>query len=221
MSMLINTSEFSIPTRIHFTLFRYDHTDSILISRVKSTCHNYSRDKDSDHFIVRASHLKNAIETSSRLSHIAKSGEGGDFKSLKLNSVIFIWKILNSMSNLRLVSFNVSKDKNYTRLFKHEGKDVFGFNFKIQEGFMDLPRVLSRKNLDRFNMKLIEMGLMKNSFLSRSPFFQMDASLFFEALALAQMDHDDPELALVLESIDPQLEEDNPVLLVKTDYSAY
>ena len=66
----------------------------------------------------------------------------------------------------------------------------------------------------------MDVGIMKNKYLERSPYFYIRATALFDVLS----DLDDSQVLEafdVITAVDPKLEEDDPILLVKTDYTPY
>ena len=70
------------------------------------------------------------------------------------------------------------------------------------------------------NKKVIEYNIMPNKYLERSPYFYMKASLLFDILGQLEIDGTLSTFDL-LDHIDEKLEQDDPTLLVKTDYTPY
>ena len=104
--------------------------------------------------------------------------------------------------------------------FKFENKEILNFFFKIEEGIFNLTKVFDRKSLDIINRKKIEFGLMPNSYLDRLPYFYLKASVLFDILIELEADGSLNTFDL-LDQIDHKLEEDDPLLLVITDYTSY
>jgi hypothetical protein len=100
------------------------------------------------------------------------------------------------------------------------GREIVSFHFNIIEGIFDLTQILSREQLDTFNKKFIDLGILSNKYLDRSSHFYIKAALLFDLLAEMEesqiMDAFD-----IITAIDPKIEEDDPILLVKTDYTPY
>ena len=66
----------------------------------------------------------------------------------------------------------------------------------------------------------MQAGIIKNKYLERTPYFYIKAQSLFDILA--QMDEAQVFDAFeIITSVDPKLEEDDPILLVKTDYTPY
>jgi len=127
---------------------------------------------------------------------------------------------MDRLTNLEWLTFKISYDKKYTRMIKVENREIMSFYFKINEGLFDLTKIFDRKDLDIINKKIIEFGIMPNKYLERSPYFYMKASLLFDLLGQLEIDGTINTFDL-LDQIDPKLEEDDPVLTVKTDYTPY
>lgn len=220
MMLIDNTFELKIPTHISFTLYKFDYIDSIIISRVLRECKNWSTSDDI--YTIQADSFKDAILSSKRLkSEILKSSDSLiHTPSLKPNSISFLWGILEKLPNIQWLSFNISYDKTFTRLVKIEKRQVLNFYFKITEGLFDLTKIYNREELDIFNKKIIEVGIMPNKYLERVPYFYIKASTLFDILGQLEIEESLDTFELI-DSIDPKLDEDDPVLLVITDYTPY
>lgn len=222
MMLIDNTFEFGIPTHISFTLYKFDYIDSIIISRVLKECKNWNTTNENI-YTVKVESFKSAIIGSKRLrTEIQKTEVHGlsPTPGLKPNSISFLWAILERLPNLDWLTFDISYDKKFTRLIKIENREVQSFYFRIDEGIFDLTRVFERESLDTINRKMIQFGVMPNKYLERLPYFYMKASLLFEALGQLEMEESLNTFEL-LDQIDPKLEEDDPILLVITDYTPY
>lgn len=221
--MLIDSKfEFEIPTHIKFTLYKSDYIDSIIISRVLKECKNWNTTKDNI-YTVKTESFKTAILSSSRLKSEVFKIQAHELESnpnIKHNSITFLWFIFNKLPNLDWLSFNISYDKNFTRVVKFENKEILNFFFKIEEGIFNLTKVFDRKSLDIINRKKIEFGLMPNSYLDRLPYFYLKTSVLFDILIELETDGLVNTFDL-LDQIDHKLEEDDPLLLVITDYTSY
>ena len=222
--MLIdNKFELGIPTHIYFILYKFDHIDSMIISRVIKECKNWNTDTDESLFTVDVESFKASLKGNKRLNkEIVKAEADGMFgmPGTKPNSITFLWSIIEKLENLKLLTFSISYDKKFTRVLKIENKEVLSFYFKIEEGIFDLTQVFERSQLDIVNKKVIEYNIMPNKYLERSPYFYMKASLLFDILGQLEIDGTLSTFDL-LDHIDEKLEQDDPTLLVKTDYTPY
>lgn len=222
MMLTDNTFEFGIPTHIRFTLYKFDYIDSIIISRVLKECKNWNTSDDGI-YSVKLDSFKSALIGSKRLSaEIKKAFVYGldPVPNLKPNTISFLWAIIERLTNLEWLSFDISHDKKFTRLVKIENKQVLSFYFRIDEGTFDLTKVYDRTGLDVINKKIIQFGVMPNKYLERSSYFYMKTSMLFEILGQLEIDGELNTFDLI-DNIDHKLEEDDPLLLVITDYTPY
>ena len=222
MMLIDNAFELGIPNHISFTLFKYDYFDSIIISRVKKECKNVSQIEGE--YVVKKDSFMNAIKTSKRIrSEIQKAESLGYMPnpSVKPNSVYFLCSIFNRLPNLEFLSIKVNDDKKYSRLIKNEsGLPILSFHFNILEGIFDLTKLLEIKELDLFNKTLIDFNILENKYLNRKPYFYMKATAILDILASMEIEGKLNSFKIV-DYIDPKLEEDDPILIVKTDYTPY
>ena len=222
MMLIDNTFELGIPTHISFTLFKYDYFDSILISRVKKECKNLS--KVDGEYLIKKDSLLTAIKTSKRIYKIIKKAEDFGYvpnPTIKPNSVYFLCSIFNRLPNLEFLTIKINDDKKYSRLIKNEiGTTIVSFHFSILEGIFDLTKLLDRKELDIFNKTLIDFKILKNKYLERKPYFYMKATAIIDILTSMEVEGKLSTFHMI-DHIDQKLEEDDPILIVKTDYTPY
>jgi hypothetical protein len=222
MILIDKQFELEIPTHILFTLYKNDYIDNLIISRVKKECKNES--ENPSEFIVSLDQFERAIKTSAFLrAEVQKTidNEVLPNPNFKPNSIFFLQSIIARLSNLERITFKISTDKVFSRLVQLEnGREIVSFHFNIVEGIFDLTQILDRSQLDTFNKMFIELGILSNKYLNRSSHFYIKATLLFDLLADMEesqiMDAFD-----IIASIDPKIEEDDPILLVKTDYTPY
>ena len=222
MMLIDNKFELEIPTHISFTLYSNDYIDGLIISRVNHECKNESNKKNE--FTLSLERFNNAIRTSTFLkAELAKTldQELLPNPNFKPNSIFFLQSIINRLPNLERITFKISNDKIFSRLVKVEGnREIVSFHFNIIEGTFDLTKLLDRTQLDNFNKRFMEVGIMKNKYLERSPYFYIKATALFDILS--QLDEAQILEAFdVIAAVDPKIEEDDPILLVKTDYTPY
>jgi|TARA_B100000780_G_scaffold269599_1_gene228559 hypothetical protein len=214
--------ELEIPTHIAFTLYKNDYIDNLIISKVKKECRN--RSENPSEFNISLEQFERAIKTSAFLRAELQKTIDQELlpnPNFKPNSIFFLQSIIARLSNLERITFKISNEKIFSRLVKLEnGHEIVSFHFNILEGIFDLTQILDRKQLDTFNKKFIDIGILSNKYLDRASHFYIKAALLFDILAEMEesqiMDAFD-----IITSIDPKIEEDDPILLVKTDYTPY
>ena len=222
MMLVDNRFELEIPTHIAFTLYKNDYVDNLIISKVKKECKNESKKKNE--FIVSLEGFQNAIKTSTFLRAELKKTIDQDLlpnPNFKPNSIFFLQSIINRLANLDKITFKISDEKIFSRLVKVDGgREIVSFHFNIIEGTFDLTKILDRLQLDTFNKRFMDVGIMKNKYLERSSYFYIKATVLFDILS--EMDEAQVLDAFeIITSVDPKIEEDDPILLVKTDYTPY
>jgi len=221
--MLIDSKfELEIPTHIQFTLYKNDYIDNLIISKVKRECRNEA--SKGTKFTVSIDQFENAIKTSAFLRAELQKTIDQDLlpdPEFKPNSIFFLQSIINRLVNLHTITFKISNDKIFSRLVKVEdGREIVSFHFNIVEGCFDLTKILNREQLDTFNKRFMDVGIMKNKYLQRISYFYIKATVLFDILA--QMDEVQILDAFdIITAVDPKIEEDDPILLVKTDYTPY
>jgi len=222
MILIDKQFELEIPTHIAFTLYKNDYIDNLIISKVKKECINES-DNPSE-FIVSLEQFEKAIKTSAFLRAELQKTIDQDLLSnpdFRPNSIFFLQSIINKLPNLEYITFKISNNKIFSRLVKLEnGREIVSFHFNIIEGTFDLTKILEREHLDTFNKKFIELGIISNKYLDRASHFYIKTAVLFDILADMQESHS-IEAFDIITSIDPKLEEDDPILLIKTDYTPY
>ncbi len=222
MMLVDNRFELEIPTHIAFTLYKNDYIDNLIISKVKKECRNESKRKNE--FIVSLEEFQHAIQTSTFLRAELKKTLDQDLlpnPNFKPNSIFFLQSIINRLPNLNKITFKISDEKIFSRLVKVDGgREIVSFHFNIIEGTFDLTKILDRVQLDTFNKRFMAVGIMKNKYLERTSYFYIKATTLFDILS--EMDEAQVLDAFdIITSVDPKIEEDDPILLVKTDYTPY
>ena len=222
MMLIDNKFELEIPTHIAFTLYKNDYIDNLIISRVKKECKNESNKLEE--FIVSLDKDETAIQTSAFLREQLQKTVEQDLSpnpNFKPNSIFFLQSIIKRLSNLEKITFKISDEKDFSRLIKIEsGHEIVSFHFNIIEGLFDLTKILDREQLDIFNKGFIDVGIINNKYLERNPYFYIHAVTLFDILAEMDESHKVDTFEIIT-SVDPKIEEDNPILLVKTDYTPY
>ena len=222
MMLVDNRFELEIPTHIAFTLYKNDYVDNLIISKVKKECKNKSKNKTE--YIISLEEFQNAIKTSTFLRAELKKTIDQDLlpnPNFKPNSIFFLQSIINRLPNLENITFKISDEKIFSRLVKVDGgREIVSFHFNIIEGTFDLTQILDRVQLDTFNKRFMDVGIMKNKYLERTSYFYIKATTLFDILS--EMDEAQVLDAFdIITSVDPKIEEDDPILLVKTDYTPY
>lgn len=215
-----NEFELGIPTHISCVLHNNDAVDVKLLEIITKECKNYVLESN-DFYSVKVNDLLKAFqkrkEIKEMVEEIDRNINSSDFKP---NSIYFLSNIIGKLNNLKLITFVISNEKDFSKILKFEQKNIISFNFNIIEGIFDLTKVFDRTDLDTFNKNLIQMGIFPSKYLERRPYVYMKTEVLFHIIDAIDANKSLDSLQLI-DFIDPKLEKDNPMLLVKTDYTIY
>ena len=167
-----NEFELGIPTNISFTLYKYDYIDSLIISRVLKECKNHPTGQKGV-YKISVEGFRRAIESSSRLTKEVERAKlvAIPTPNLKVNSIFFLWNILDALVNLKWLTFKISEEKEYSRIMEVHDREILTFQYSIEEGVFALSEILTREELDEFNKEIISLGLMENKYFDRVSYF--------------------------------------------------
>jgi len=127
---------------------------------------------------------------------------------------------MDALVNLKWLTFKISEEKEYSRIMEVHDREILTFHYNIEEGVFNLTEILNREELDEFNKELITNGIMENKYFDRMNYIWMRASNFFDLIASfekrgSSISHK------IYQAVDPKIDEDDPTLLVITDYTNY
>jgi hypothetical protein len=215
-----NIFELSIPTHISCFLYENDEIDNILISALND-CKNFSIEKTENLYTVKANDLLKVFKKNKDVKEVIINIDNTiNTLEFKPNSIYFLLNILNKLKNLKLITFFIKNDINHSKITKNDIKTMSFFSFTIIEGVFDLTKIFDRKNLDNFNKNLIAMNVLPSKYMDRIPYFYMKTDVLLSIIQ-AMIDNGGLVNFNLNNYIDIKLEKDDPLLLVKTDYSIY
>ena len=148
---------------------------------------------------------------------------------IQINSVIFLYSILDTYPNLKKISFEFSEDE-FERITKDEignKEDVFNFQIYITDIVFDASTFFSREMIEIVNKELIKAGKLSNSYLGRSAYIYLkwkDLSEIFALVGSDKIDGQDVEyyaqfVASLTSFFGEKADETN--ILYITDYIMY
>ena len=220
MMITENIFELSIPTHISCFLYENDEIDNILISALND-CKNFSIEKTENLYTVKANDLLKVFKKNKDVKEVIINIDNTiNTLEFKPNSIYFLLNILNKLKNLKLITFFIKNDINHSKITKNDIKTMSFFSFTIIEGVFDLTKIFDRKNLDNFNKNLIAMNVLPSKYMDRIPYFYMKTDVLLSIIQ-AMIDNGGLVNFNLNNYIDIKLEKDDPLLLVKTDYSIY
>lgn len=208
----------SLPTSIDVTLYRYNYIDNQLWARIYNELDYIQIDQDS--IIVHTSLLIELIQKyyDPMLKKIGSVGT--DFLHKEANTIYFLVMILQNMQNLMYIKFTRSNQKKYSRMIDNSEEKMIRFDFKVLTVTFRLSEFYTKRELHILNKYLEKYKLLDENI----PFATHRLNDFLDAIddiLLKEGDNSSEAgdlLAGMLDIIETKIENDNPTVLVVTDY---
>lgn len=207
--------EYKIPTHIEFTLYTKDRLENLVIRNIKKYCKNYLDEEKT--LLLRASSFVDAMMRSKIIREEYEKKIDLHSPDFRVNSVTFIKSLIFSFVNLEWITIHIS-DLPSLHQEDEKGKHFVKFDFEIKQGIVDLPSIFTKDELNRFNKELIKDERICNKYINRSPYIYitlLDLFYFVDVLEGSEC----ILLGALLDQFDAKFEANNPILLLKTDYS--
>ena len=208
------------PTSIDVTLYRYNYLDNKLWTQLKNQVDYIEVDQNS--IIVTRSQLE-AIIAANYSGEINKiKSTGSKFFHTQVNSIYFIWAMVQEMSNLQFIKLTRSLDKDYTRLLNTtEDEKTIEFDFKLLSITIKLAEIFDTEEVKVINKALYHLGILDED----EPYTRLKAVEVIGALDDLLNNSEDEILSErvgilseLLEIFTFKIERDNPLTLLVTDY---
>jgi len=213
----------SFPTAVDVTLQRYNHMDNRMWTQIKNQL-NYV-DVSGGSVVVSVEQLSSFLEINYMdLINQVKS-TGAEFLHKRVNSPYFLYMMCLDMQNLQLVKFNLSYDKQFTRLIESDGNKVLKFDFRILSMTINLSNIFEAEDLQIINPVLEKTKILEEGV----PYARLKIIDLLDTLddwVNSEMDNEledgepdpVPLITTILDLIDVKTEGDNPITLLVTDY---
>jgi hypothetical protein len=224
MAVVDNAKRFDFPLVIEMPLYTKNHVDSYLLKDLMNSCNGIKDPHDKSNFYVSVSEVMNLLKEKKYANLINSFDNTSDLQLLANgNSVYFIHNLIKYYHNLTLLKIKPTKGD--SALFVSEGLDAFSYMFKISYGIIDFSKYLSPSMLKILNRLFLEKGYLSNKYLLRKSYFNIPSEPLLRILS--DYEPDTPQKMnflnevseVIFEIIDPRIEDDNPSILIKTDYS--
>ncbi|MBR4589574.1 MAG: hypothetical protein IKO36_02830 [Bacteroidaceae bacterium] len=217
----------TLTTGLKYVLYVKDEYDKMLFNAMQ-TYNKISGKKDYTYTIQE---FHNVLSLNNDIVNIIKEIEelSNDDESIQLNSVIFLYTILDTYPNLKKLTFEFSND-DFDRITKDEignKEDVFNFQIGITDIVFDASTFFSREMVELINKELIKVGKLSNSYLGRSSYIYLkwkELSDIFAIIGATKVDGQDMEyyaqFVASLTSFFGENADETNVLYI-TDYTIY
>lgn len=209
-----------LPTAVDVTVYKYNYYDNQIWTLIKNELDWI--DAGEDTMLVSVRDLIDLIESKYSLMLDKISALGTSFLHKDVNGVYFLYMMCYDMENLKYVKLTLSLKKKFNRLAEIEEQKVLKFDFKILTITVRLRDFFSREEVKVINNVLLREKMM----LPNVPFIQQKMHPFMSKLEDLMdinmaTDGDQTEGDLIgglLDILDPKLENDNPLMMLVTDY---
>ena len=134
-------------------------------------------------------------------------------------SAYFIWKMFNTMPNLRYVRVNLNRNSSYNRIINVDNIKTIKYDIKSLRGSLRLFDIFNQFELDLANMVLMKAGLLE--YMEKFKVFKLQE--FLSSLDLYQHENNNVETASITNAFINRLEayeSDNPEMLLITDWDS-
>lgn len=216
---------YSVPLIINITLYRNNYIDNIIIGELKRTAYTINVAGNRDSFSVSVGDLKKIIRNKFKTKIDSLEEYTKDTFVQNVDSTFFLYNMLEKFTNLKLINVTVSNNRKYSRMFKVNDQNVIGFDYKILQGLVDYSEFVTPVNLERLNNFLKKLKLNQRKTLTLDSYYILRTSDYLKRIS--ELEHFDKifferyfdMVELTSELIEPKLELDNTILIIKTDFN--
>jgi hypothetical protein len=224
MAVVDNAKRFDFPLVIEMPLYVKNHIDSYLLKDLIDHCKGIKDPYQKQNFYVSVTEIMSLLKEKKYSNLIDSFSKTKDMDLIANgNSVYFLHNLIKYYHNLTLVK--IKPMKNELALNTDDNIDVFSYMFRISYGILDFSKYLTPSRLKIMNKLFLEKGFLSNKYLLRKSYFNIPADQLLNIFGMynpdtsQKMDFLNEVSELLFEIIDPKIEQDNPSILVKTDYS--
>lgn len=207
-----------LPTSIDVKLYKYNYVDNKIWTQLKNYTDWIEVADNPDSIIVHADEVAEILEVFYKRDLHKISATGAEFLHRSVNSSYFLYKILEEMHKVEYIKFSLDMDRTYSRMVDTEDEKLLRFDYKVLTITLRMHEYFTESELKILNEVLTANGI----FESNKPYIQARLSeLTVNVDTLANKIEDDKAgdlLAGLIDIIDPKIHNDNPLVLLVTDY---
>ena len=217
----------TLTTRLTYILYPKDKYDKMLCSAMQM----YNRISGKKDYTYTIQEFHTVIGMNKDIISMINELEQPEDEDaiIQINSIIFLYSILDTYPNLKKINFEFSND-DFERITKDEignKEDVFNFQIFITDIVFDASTFFSKEMIEIVNKELIKAGKLSNSYLNRSAYVRLkwkDLSEIFVVIGADKIDGQDAEyyaqFVASLTSFFGEKADETNVLYI-TDYITY
>ena len=207
-----------VPTIIDTTFYKYNYIEYKMWAQIRNEL-DY-REMGDNSMIISAKQLKGFIleNYSSEINKVASYGFQVPRKDA--TSIYFLHRVSSEMINLRFLKITLDSDKSFTRVIEDDKEQTIKYDFVILKARLDLSDVFVNPELQVLNKILEGIGLLTKGI----PYANHPTDLIFAKLN-EFLDLKEDELSIesqlvsaLLDALELSLDNENPMLLLITDY---
>lgn len=220
-----------VPVVIEVLLYKNNEIDRKIVGDLDKFGYLHQRTSapsGDDAFFCTIGEIKDLLRRRSYASKIKAFKVMKDEELVKnVDTTFFLYNLIKSFTSLRIIKFKYLDSYDSGRIIERETGKYIGLEYRIVYGFLNMPEALSSIDLDFFNRLMISAKFMNKKYMNRSPYFLATAGQLLDFLETYSLDIDTDDNSLIsfsnineviFDLIDPKIENDNSLILVKTDY---
>lgn len=163
----------AITTGLTYTLYYKDQHDKMLICAMNT----YNKMFGKQDYSYNIQEFTTMIGMSKDITSVINKIEFAENEDelIQINSIIFLYSILDTYPNLKKLSFIFSND-DFDRITKDEignKEDIFNFQISITDIVFDASTFFTKELIEIANKELIKAGKLSNSYLNRSAYTRL------------------------------------------------
>lgn len=204
---------FKIPTHIQYNLYEQDFLDckliSILLNKSNATFIN------SKSLIIKNIDLKQLLEDNFYSYIELYKSQTTEEQIQTMNSIVFLYTVVETFSNLKFISINVLNDLSFNRVTIDEnGIEVPFYNYNILNATINLPEFFNLDELKILNSIFYKCNILdyNNTFINikSKSFYETVLEYFedetyfneqqlskFDSIFLQKLDDNDTQLLII------------------------
>jgi len=203
---------------IDITLYKFNHYDNLIWTKCLNQVDYTQIDEDS--ILVTPYQLQMMLNLNFKRDLMKIRAITFDLIHTDANSLYFLDKILGDFTRLKWIKLTLSKTRNFSRTVKiNENATQIKYSFKIVKATFRLNEIFEDAELKKINPILHKYDLIPRN----KPYQLQPAVKILNALDAALnhtsvSDNDAELLAIILDTLSFKIENDNPDILLKTDW---
>lgn len=203
---------------IDITLYKFNHYDNLIWTKCLNQVDYTQIDEDS--ILVTPYQLQMMLNLNFKRDLMKIRAITFDLIHTDANSLYFLDKILGDFTRLKWIKLTLSKTRNFSRTVKiNENATQIKYSFKIVKATFRLNEIFEDAELKKINPILHKYDLIPRN----KPYQLQPAVKILNALDAALnhtsvSDNDAELLSIILDTLSFKIENDNPDILLVTDW---